>query len=89
MKQHALTHKNGGGGVKESPSRSSSNPNSDTDNPRTPTASVEKIRITREQYEDSSNDNSRPEGMMKRSPPSDDPEDLPMSKRPHSKLQLN
>lgn len=66
MKQHALTHKNRD--MKNSPSRSNSNPNSDCDQPRTP--------ISRP-LDETSNDNST---SLKRSPPDSDNE-IPMPKR--------
>ena len=83
MKQHFLTHKNrDGSNVTCSPSHSNSNPNSDCDNPKTPTA-----RPPRD-LDDASSDNSRPENMMslKRSPPEGDLDTLPIAKRLQSKL---
>ena len=74
MKQHALTHKNRD--MKNSPSRSSSNPNSDCDQPKTPNP-------IRKPHDDSSNDrfelpiNSL--NSLKRSPPDEEIE--PLSKR--------
>ncbi len=77
MKQHALTHKNRD--MKNSPSsRSNSNPNSDCDQPKTP----------RRDFDDGSNDNSRPEATamsLKRSPPDSDGDSLPIAKRLQSK----
>ena len=81
MKQHFLTHKNREGrDMKNSPSRSNSNPNSDCDQPKTPNA-----RPPRDL--DDSSDNSRPETIMslKRSPPEADGDTLPIAKRLQSK----
>ena len=73
MKQHALTHKNHG--MKDSPSRSSSNPNSDCDQPKTPNP----IRQPQRDLDDSSNASTEPVNSLKRSPPDGDGE--PLSKR--------
>ena len=76
MKQHFLTHKNREG-VKCSPSRSNSNPNSDCEQPKTPNALH---RQSAGHDSEGSNDNSRPEAIsLKRSPPEED--SLPIAKR--------
>ena len=75
MKQHFLTHKNREG-VKCSPSRSESNPNSDCEQPKTP-------KFGQNAHDsEGSNDNSRPEAIsLKRSPPEGDGDTLPIAKR--------
>lgn len=95
MKQHALTHKNRD--MKGGCSPSSSNPNSDCDQPKTPNASRQSRDI-----DDTSNDNSTPSigggglsglsglsaltlglGLKRPTSSEDDGDSLPMSKRLH------
>ena len=86
MKQHALTHKNQGMSKDSPNSRSSSNPNSDCDQPKTPNPILGLAhplnRGGLDQDGDSSNDRTDQPilvNSLKRSPPDGDIE--PLSKR--------
>ena len=85
MKQHALTHKNQGMSNDSPNSRTSSNPNSDCDQPKTPNpifGLAQPHRGGLDQDGDSSNDRTDQPilvNSLKRSPPDGDIE--PLSKR--------
>jgi hypothetical protein len=78
MKQHALTHKNSSLPLSPSNSNSNSQFNNSSD-------SEEKDRDEDRSDLEREDNNSRPEISLKRSPPRDESDESPLSKRIHGK----